>query len=295
MGAVHARVPVLGYCLTLCVVAAVVSGLAPALRSSRVDLTSALKEGGRSGTSRGGWLAGTLVVAQFTLALVLVAGATLMVRSLLASQVVNGDMPRQEVMTARVALPRERYNVHGDRVRFFDDVLGRLERLPGVSVAALMSQVPGLGESSRPIEIEGHEIQPGADRPAVRVPAISTGILPDVRQSGSSRAAHSTIVTVPPGTRRSSSRESSRAASGTDRTRSASASGSTTARNRVPGSRSSVCRWTWCRGSRKPVRRPSCSLPYRQAETPGSLLLAVRSPADAAQFSRRDSERRPGR
>ena len=146
---------VLGYCLALCVLAAVVSGLVPALRSSRVDLTSSLKEGGRSGTGQGGWFAGTLVVAQFTLALVLVAGATLMIRSLLASRAVNGDMPRQEVMTARVALPNVRYGTPEARLRFFDDVLARLARIPGAAEVAVLSQVPGLGEGVRQIEFEG--------------------------------------------------------------------------------------------------------------------------------------------
>ena len=165
--------PVLGYCLALCVLSAVVSGLVPALRSTRVDLTSSLKEGGRSGTSRGGWVAGTLVVAQFTLALVLVAGATLMIRSLVASQVVNGDMPRQQIMTARVTLPRVRYETPEARLRFFDDVLARMARIPGASAVAVMSQVPGLGESVRQLEFEGVAHDSSTERPGVRAPVVS--------------------------------------------------------------------------------------------------------------------------
>ena len=274
----------LGYCLALCVASAVVSGLVPAVRSSRVDLTSALKEGGRSGTGRGGWFAGTLVVAQFTLALVLVAGATLMVRSLLASQVVNGDMPRQEVMTARVALPHERYNAHGDRVRFFDDVLGRLERLPGVSVAALMSQVPGLGESSRPIEVEGQEIQPGAERPAVRVPAISPGYFRmfDVGllqgrafDDRDGPAGHEAVIVT---------REFARRFwNGQD------AIGKRVRFNNgkeqgpwltVVGVSMDVVQ-----GQQETRPEAVMFIPYRQSEAPGSLLLAVRSPGDAARFA----------
>jgi predicted permease len=166
---------VLGYCLALCVLSAVVSGLVPALRSSRVDLTSSLKEGGRSGTGRGGWLAGTLVVAQFTLALVLVAGATLMIRSLVASQVVNSDMPRQEIMTARVTLPRERYGTPEARLRFFDDVIARMARIPGAAQVAVLSQVPGLGEGVRQIEFDGVTPDPSAERPGVRAPVVSPG------------------------------------------------------------------------------------------------------------------------
>jgi predicted permease len=166
---------VLGYCLALCVLATVVSGLVPALRSSRVDLAGSMKEGGRSGTGRGGWLAGTLVVAQFTLALVLVAGATLMIRSLVASQVVNGDMPRQQIMTARVTLPPERYGTPDARLRFFDDVLARMVRIPGATDVAVLSQVPGLGESVRQIEFEGVSHDPSSERPGVRAPVVSPG------------------------------------------------------------------------------------------------------------------------
>ncbi len=275
---------VLGYCLALCVVSAVVSGLVPAIRSSRVDLTSALKEGGRSGTGRGGWLAGTLVVAQFTLALVLVAGATLMVRSLLASQVVNGDMPRQEVMTARVALPRERFNVHGDRVRFFDDALGRLERLPGVSVAALMSQVPGLGENSRPIEIEGQEIQPGAERPAVRVPAISPAyfrmfdiglVQGRAFDDRDGPAGHEAVIVTREFARRFWGGQD--ALGKRVRFNNGKEQGPWLA---VVGVSMDVVQ-----GQQESRPEAVMFIPYRQAEAPGSLLLAVRSPGDAARFS----------
>lgn len=166
---------VLGYCLALCVGASLAFGLVPALRSSRVDLAGTLKEGGRSGSGRGGRLSGALVVAQFTLALVLLAGAGLMVRSLTTSDAINGAMPRQEIMTARVSLPAERYADHGARVRFFDDVLTRLRAAPGVAVTAVMTQLPGLGSETRRFDIEGETPTTGADAPTTRVVAVSPG------------------------------------------------------------------------------------------------------------------------
>ena len=194
----------LGYCLALCVVSAVVSGLVPALRSSRVDLTSALKEGGRSGTGRGGWLAGTLVVAQFTLALVLVAGATLMVRSLLASQVVNGDMPRQEVMTARVASA--------------DRAVSRRPKRESASSTMCSDGWSGFPapRSSRwclrsPVSAKAcgrSRSKARKPRPAPSVPACerrwSRPVTSACSTSDSCRAVRSTIVTVPPAAKRPS-------------------------------------------------------------------------------------------
>jgi predicted permease len=115
------------------------------------------------------------VVAQFTLALVLVAGATLMVRSLLASQVINGDMPRQEIMTARAALPDARYPDRAARLRFYDDALARLSRVPGVTVAAVMSQVPGLGSDTRNVVLEGAPVEPSGENRSSRVVVVSPG------------------------------------------------------------------------------------------------------------------------
>ncbi len=166
---------VLGYCVALCVGSSVVFGLVPALRASRVDIAGTLKEGGRSGSGRGGRLSGTLVVAQFALALVLLAGAGLMVRSLVTSTAVNGLMPRQEVMTARVQLPQGRYPDGAARVRFFDDVLARLATTPEVTDTAVMSQLPGLGSETRPYDVEGEAPVTGPDAPMTRVVAVSPG------------------------------------------------------------------------------------------------------------------------
>ena len=166
---------VLGYCLALCVCSSLAFGLVPALRSSRVDLAGTMKEGGRSGSGRGGRLSGVLIVAQFTLALVLLSGASLMVRSLVVSQAVNADMPRQEVMTARVSLPVERYPDQAAQTRFFDDVLTRLSALPNATATAVMSQVPGLGSEMRRLEIEGVVPATGAESASIRVLAISSG------------------------------------------------------------------------------------------------------------------------
>jgi predicted permease len=147
---------VYGYFALLCVLTGLLSGLAPALRASRVDLNSALKEGSRSaGTRRSGFLSSVLVVFQFALTLILLTGAGIFVRAFLAAQQINAWVPADHLLTAGVYLPHERYADADSRVRFFDQLLPQLRAIPGVSRAALTSSPPGMGTGSRRVEIEG--------------------------------------------------------------------------------------------------------------------------------------------
>jgi putative ABC transport system permease protein len=150
---------VFGYFAALCIFAGLLSGLAPALRSSRVDLNSALKEGARSsGTRRGGMLSSALVVFQFALTLVLLTGAGIFGRAFLAAQTVNPFVPAGHLMTGGVSLPRERYADAASRVRFFDQLLLRLQTTPGVAQAVISTSLPGMGSGGNRLEIEGQPV-----------------------------------------------------------------------------------------------------------------------------------------
>lgn len=138
-------------------------GIVPAWRASRVDLNTALKDGAQSGGNPAGRLAGALVVFQFALTVVLLAGAGIMVRSFLAAAHINPFIPAEHILTARISLPDgkgERYESVDARRRMHERLLERLRSLPGVAVAALASDMPGLGAQDRAIEIEG---RPAAD------------------------------------------------------------------------------------------------------------------------------------
>jgi predicted permease len=158
---------VLAYLAAVSVGSAIVFGLAPALRSARVDVNDVLKEGGRGGSGRSSWLSDTLVVVQFTMAVVLLTASGLMMRSLLAGEQINSWMPRDRLLMAHVLLPASRYPDADARLRFFDDVLPRLATLPGATTAALMTSAPGLGAGQDRIEIDGHLIDTPASRPSV--------------------------------------------------------------------------------------------------------------------------------
>lgn len=166
---------VLLYLAAVCVGTGIIFGLAPALRSARVDLNHTLKEGGRGGSGRSHWLSSTLVVVQFTLAVVLLAASGLMMRSFLAGQRVNSWIPSAHVLTARVSLPNARYPDKAARLRFYDETLPRLAAMPDVTHAALMTDAPGLGAGQARFELDGHLIDKPADRPSTTNVTVSSG------------------------------------------------------------------------------------------------------------------------
>jgi len=147
-----------GYFAGLSVLSGVVAGLVPAWRSSRVDLNTALKDGAPSGGSRsGGRLTGALVVLQFALTVVLLAGAGMMVRSFFAAGSLNSFVPAEHLFTARLQLPEakgERYADGETKGQLLRDLMPQLAALPGVTRAAAVSFLPGAGSNRRDLEIE---------------------------------------------------------------------------------------------------------------------------------------------
>ena len=117
-------------------------GLAPAWQASRTDLVSALRDGGRTGNA-GARARGrnALVGGEVALALVLLVGASLFVRSFLNLQHANRVSRRAADDAARLHA-RQRYAGRGTKGRRVDDMLARVERLPGVQAAAASNLIP---------------------------------------------------------------------------------------------------------------------------------------------------------
>ena len=169
---------VFGYFAALCILSGLLFGIAPALRSSKPDLAGVLKEGAHSvGRSRGGWITSALVVFQFALTLVLLAGAGIFVRALLNALSINPFVPATQLTMGSLQLPKSRYKDADARQRFFDELLPRLRELPGVSHAAIASDGPGLGANRQQIELELAPIANPAKRPWVAFVAQSPGYL----------------------------------------------------------------------------------------------------------------------
>lgn len=167
---------VFGYFAALCILSGLVFGTAPALRFSRVDVNEVMKEGARSaGRHRGGSLSSLLVVFQFALTLVLLTGAGVFVHSLLESLSANRLVPADQITTARIDFPEDRYKDTDARQRFYDQLLPRISALPGVSQVALTSNLPGLGAASSDIEIEHSTVENPAHRPSISYLVQSPG------------------------------------------------------------------------------------------------------------------------
>jgi putative ABC transport system permease protein len=139
------RVVVFTLCVSL--LAGVVSGLVPAWQASKIDFNEALKEGGRSAMSgvSSSYLRGLFVVAEVALALVLLVGAGLMIRSFLRLQAVDPGFNTQNLLTMRLLLPEPAYLDMKKRTAFFEQAIKRIGELPGVQSASAISHIPFSG------------------------------------------------------------------------------------------------------------------------------------------------------
>jgi putative ABC transport system permease protein len=135
---------VLAFTGAVSVLAGVAFGLAPALHVSSPDLNETLKAGGRSGEGggRGVRLRSALIVAEVALSLVLLAGAGLLIKSVVRLRAVDAGFNPSNLLTMNLALPSSRYRDGAAQAAFFDQLARRLESLPGVEAAAFTSVLP---------------------------------------------------------------------------------------------------------------------------------------------------------
>ena len=133
-------------------------GLAPAFRTLKLNLTEALKEGGRSGGDGAlrNRTRSLLVVFESAIAVVLLVGAGLLVRSLIALQNTNPGFDPGNVLTMRIDLPRAKYNTGDKAANFFQDLENRLAAIPGVETVGLITELPLSGQPNDiPFTVEG--------------------------------------------------------------------------------------------------------------------------------------------
>ncbi len=131
----------LGFALIISLLTSLLSGLAPALRLSRPDLNSALKDGERGADFHGRRLRGALMVVEVALAVILLAGAGLLIRSYVKLLGVDQGYKSENLLTARLALP-DRYDKEVDRVQLYDRVLSGIASSPGVEAVGATSVLP---------------------------------------------------------------------------------------------------------------------------------------------------------
>jgi putative ABC transport system permease protein len=153
---------VLAFTLGISLLAATICGLVPAWKISRSDPGKSLKSGGRgqSGTIAFGRARGLLVIAEFALSVILLTGAGLLIRSLLAVQAVGPGFEPEHALTMHVTLPADTKLTR--RKAFLDSALERVGALPGVGAVGAIDGLFQLGGASNLglRSIEGRAVEP---------------------------------------------------------------------------------------------------------------------------------------
>ena len=132
-------------------VSALLFGMAPALTSAGARLTEALKDGGRSGSAaRGARIRSVFVVVETALALILLVGSGLLLRSFVALMRVDPGFDPAHTMTVKVSIPTAKYRDAAQQQTFFNQLFEKLDALPGVTAAGGTSFLPiaGLGAAT---------------------------------------------------------------------------------------------------------------------------------------------------
>ena len=165
---------VLLFTLAAALVSAILFGIAPALTSAGPRLTDTLKDGGRSGSSgRGARVRGAFVVVEIALALVLLVGAGLLLRSFVTLLRVDPGFDPAQTMTVKVSIPTLKYPDAVRQQAFFNQLYERLDALPGVIATGGTSFLPmnGLGAATG-FEIVGRPKPPAGQEPVTDVRVI---------------------------------------------------------------------------------------------------------------------------
>lgn len=174
---------VFGYIAAVALAAGIGVGLLPALRSSRADLNSVLREGGRGSSDGGGRqrARSVLVVAQVAVSLVLLVAAALFVRSVRNAEQIDLGFDPSHVLNVSVDVAQQGYDTARGRT-FFDELLRRAKALPGVQSASLAYSVPlGYYNTMAFLEIEGQPPATNARRPAAGYNAVGPEYLDTIR------------------------------------------------------------------------------------------------------------------
>lgn len=172
--------PVLALTVIVSLATGILFGLAPSLEATRLNLNDALKEGSKGSggqDTRSRRLRGALVVVEVALALVLLAGAGLLVKSFVRLQGIDTGFDTEGVLTTVVSLPSAKYREDAQVVTFFHQAMERIRALPGVRSAGIVNYLPlygGLGANTS-FFIEGRPAPPPGDEPSTDVRVADAG------------------------------------------------------------------------------------------------------------------------
>ncbi len=168
----------LGYTMATTVLTGLMFGAAPVWQLFKADLNQSLRDSGKGaqGVRSGRRALSTLVVAEIALALMLLVGAGLLIRSFIQLQRVDPGFNPRNVLTAVVTLPQAVYPGRDQIAPFYSQLLERVRTLPGVQSAAVVSSLPLAGfDSDAGFVIEGRPEPPPNQRPVAWISSASPG------------------------------------------------------------------------------------------------------------------------
>jgi putative ABC transport system permease protein len=182
---------VIGFHLLVCAIVGVLFGIAPALRASSVDVNETLKDAVRGSTGAGGrGFRGVLVASEVALALMLLAGAGLLMQSFRKLCDVNPGFEPRAMVAVNVAVSGSDHARGDRRAQFYRDAIEHLRALPGVTSASAVNHVPLAGDVFRlSIEIEGRR----APRPGEKPSAVYRTAMPDYFRTAGIRVVRGRI------------------------------------------------------------------------------------------------------
>jgi putative ABC transport system permease protein len=166
---------VLAYLIAISIGTGILFGLAPALRLSRLDVNATLKDGGRGATGggRGKHLSALLVTGEMALAIVLLAGAGVMIRSFLKIHNADIGVNTTNILGGSIALPGDKYPRAEDKLSFYDRLLTRLGSMPGVESVATADTLPTWGSLKFSYQLAGEPPAEEGRRPVLSALKIS--------------------------------------------------------------------------------------------------------------------------
>lgn len=176
--------PVLLFTIAVATGTALLFGLAPAIQSARPNLNETLRDAGARGATAGRSrqrLRATLVVGEIALSLILLTGASLLIRSFVGMQHVKPGFDASNLLTMRVTLSGPAYDSTYKRFAFFDQFLSRLNEQPGVVSAAITNNIPLSGSNNNSFfNVEGQDAALGAE-PLLEIRWVSPRYLETLR------------------------------------------------------------------------------------------------------------------
>ncbi len=151
---------VLLFTLVTSVVTGVLFGLAPALQTMRLNLSETLKEGGRTGEAGArNRTRSLLVIFETAVAVILLVGAGLLIKSLVRLQGTNPGFDSHNLVTMRIDLPRNKYGALEARSSFWEQFQSRVGAIPGVEAVGLVTELPLSGQpNDMPYTVEGRPV-----------------------------------------------------------------------------------------------------------------------------------------